>query len=47
MKSGRKKFAVLETKRVVEVAEIWRFVNNMQENQDRNYRWLLDAIKYL
>ena len=34
---GRKKFAVLETKRGVEEAEIGRFAKALQENQDRNY----------
>ena len=37
---GRKKFAVLETKRGVEVAEIGRSFKALQENQDRNCREL-------
>ena len=40
------KFAVLETKRGPEVAEIRRFFNALQANQDRNYRELQDAIEY-
>ena len=39
------KFAVLETG--VEVPEIRRFFKAMQENQDRNYRELQDAIEHL
>ena len=35
---GRKKFAVLETKRGLEVAETGRFFEALQENQDRDNR---------
>ena len=33
---GRRKFAVLETKRGMNVAEIWRSFEALQANQDRN-----------
>ena len=44
---GRKKFAVLQTKRGVEVAEIGRFFNALEENQDRSYRELQEVIEYM
>ena len=43
----RTKFAVLETQRGVEVAEMRRFANALQGNQGMNYRELQDATKYL
>ena len=44
---GRKKFAELWTERGAEVAEIRRFVNALQSNQDRNYIELQDALEYM
>ena len=44
---GRKKFAVLETNQGIEVAEIGRLFEALQENLDRNYRELQEAIKYM
>ena len=44
---GRKKFAVLETKRGIEVEEIGRFFEALQENQDRNHCELPEAIGYM
>ena len=42
---GRKKFAVLETKRGIEVAELGRFFEALQENPDRNYTALQEAME--
>ena len=39
-------FAVLETKRGAEEAEIGRFAKALQENQDRKYKELLDTSEY-
>ena len=44
---GRRKFAVLETQRGVEVAERGRFFKALQEHQDRNYSELQEAIEYM
>ena len=44
---GRMEFAVLETKRSIEVAEIRRFFEALQENQHRNFREQQEAIEPL
>ena len=41
------KFSVLEPKRSTEVAEVRRFLEALQENQDRNYKELQEAIEYM
>ena len=44
---GRKKFALLETKRGIKVEEIGRFLETLQENQDRNHWELPEANGYM
>ena len=44
---ARKKFAVLETQRGVEVTEMGRFAKALQENQDGNCKEQQDTIEYM
>ena len=44
---GRKKIAVLEMKRGIEVADIGRFFDDLQVNLDRNCKELQEAIEYM
>ena len=44
---GRKKFGVVETKGGTAVAEVRRFFEALQANQDRNFREMQEAVEYM